>query len=93
MCGTSINSSGCVEPESERGGIGELSEISLQGLRSQVSGSVFLSWQIRLATGMRADTGQRLLHANLAVNASFTLCEFLLDSFEYQKERKKRGLC
>jgi hypothetical protein len=29
-------------------------------------------------------------HAKLAVNASFTLCEFLLDSFEYQQKRDIR---
>ena len=27
-------------------------------------------------------------HAKLAINAAFTFCEFLLDSYEYQKERK-----
>jgi len=30
-------------------------------------------------------------HAKLAVNAAFTLCEFLLDSYEYQQEREKKG--
>jgi hypothetical protein len=29
-------------------------------------------------------------HAKLAVNAAFTLCEFLLDSYEYQQEREKK---
>lgn len=29
-------------------------------------------------------------HAKLAVNASFTLCEFLLDSYEYQQNIKQR---
>lgn len=29
--------------------------------------------------------------AKLAVNATFSLCEFLLDSVEYQQLRKARG--
>ena len=29
-------------------------------------------------------------HAKLAVNAAFTLCEFLLDSFEYQQKKEQR---
>ena len=29
------------------------------------------------------------LHAKLAINAAFTLCEFLVDSLEYQPSRKK----
>lgn len=30
-------------------------------------------------------------HAKLAVNAAFTLCEFLLESFEYQQKKEQRG--
>ena len=30
-------------------------------------------------------------HAKLAVNAAFTLCEFLLESYEYQQRRKEKG--
>jgi hypothetical protein len=29
-------------------------------------------------------------HAKLAVNVAFTLCEFLLESHEYQKKREER---
>lgn len=30
-------------------------------------------------------------HAKLAVNTAFTLCEFLLESYEYQQRRKEKG--
>ncbi len=30
-------------------------------------------------------------HAKLAVNSALTLCEFLLDSYDYQEARKKRA--
>ncbi|MEI6458289.1 MAG: abortive infection family protein [Pseudomonadota bacterium] len=29
-------------------------------------------------------------HARLAVNAAFTLCEFLLESLEYQQKKEQR---
>lgn len=61
----------------------------LQGLKSQVSGL----YEVANKAGDRhvRKYNPAKHHAKLAVNAAFTLCEFLLDSFEYQAHRKKRN--
>jgi Abortive infection C-terminus len=59
----------------------------LQGLRSQVRGFYELANKASDRHARRYNPERH--HAKLAVNAAFTLCEFLIDSFEYQKERKQ----
>ena len=58
----------------------------LFGLKSQVSGLYNLANKASDRHARRYDPARH--HAKLAVNATFTLCEFLLDSFEY---RQKNG--
>lgn len=60
----------------------------LQGLKSQVTGLYELSNKASDRHARRYNPARH--HAKLAVNAAFTLCEFLLDSFEHQQQRKKR---
>ncbi len=56
----------------------------LFGLKSQVSGLYNLANKASNRHARRYDPARH--HAKLAVNATFTLCEFLLDSFEYQQK-------
>lgn len=58
----------------------------LQGLKNQVSGLYELANKASDRHSRRYNPARH--HAKLAVNATFTLCEFLLDSFEYQQKRK-----
>ena len=60
----------------------------LQGLRQQVAGFYELANKASDRHTRRYNPARH--HAKLAVNATFSLCEFLLDSFEYQTERKER---
>lgn len=57
----------------------------LQGLRNQISGFFELANKASDRHARRYNPARH--HAKLAVNAAFTLCEFLLDSFEYQQKR------
>jgi hypothetical protein len=61
----------------------------LQGLRSQVSGFFELANKASDRHARRYRPAAH--HAKLVVNATFTLCEFMLDSFEYQKEKKEEA--
>jgi hypothetical protein len=58
---------------------------NLQGLRNQISGFFELANKASDRHARRYNPARH--HAKLAVNAAFTLCEFLLDSFEYQQKR------
>ena len=60
----------------------------LQGIKSQVSGLYELANKASDRHARRYHPARH--HAKLAVNASFTLCEFLLDSFVYQQQRSER---
>jgi hypothetical protein len=60
----------------------------LQGLKQQVSGLYELANKASDRHARRYNPARH--HAKLAVNAAFTLCEFLLDSYEYQNQRKER---
>lgn len=60
----------------------------LQGLKSQVSGLYELANKASDRHARRYNPARH--HAKLAVNAAFTLCEFLLDSLTYQQERITR---
>lgn len=62
--------------------------IILQGLKGQVSGLYELANKASDRHVRRYHPARH--HAKLAVNAAFTLCEFLLDSFEYQQKKKER---
>ena len=60
----------------------------LEGLQRQISGLFEVA-------NKASDRHARLYnpaphHARLAVNAAFTLCEFLLESFEYQQKKEQR---
>lgn len=59
----------------------------LQGLRSLVAGLYEIANKAGDRHARRYNPARR--HATLAVNAAFTLCEFLIDSAEYQKEAKR----
>ena len=54
----------------------------LQGLMGQVAGLYEVANKAGDRHARRYNPAKH--HAKLAVNAAFTLCEFLLDSFEYQ---------
>ena len=60
----------------------------LQGLKSQVSGLYELANRASDRHARRYNPAAH--HAKLAVNATFSLCEFLLDSLQYQQQRKAR---
>jgi hypothetical protein len=60
----------------------------LQGLKQQVGGLYELANKASDRHARRYNPARH--HAKLAVNAAFTLCEFLLDSYEYQAQRKER---
>jgi hypothetical protein len=63
-------------------------KVILQGLRQQVGGLFELANKASDRHARRYDPARH--HAKLAVNAAFTLCEFLLDSYEYQNQRKEQ---
>lgn len=58
----------------------------LQGLKQQATGLYELANKASDRHARRYQPARH--HAKLAVNTAFTLCEFLLDSFEYQTQRK-----
>lgn len=60
----------------------------LQGLTSQISGLYDLANKASDRHAHRYNP--RRHHAQLAVNVAFTLCEFLLASFEYQRTLKEK---
>jgi hypothetical protein len=62
----------------------------LQGLKGQISGLYELANKASDRHARRYNPARH--HAKLAVNAAFTLCEFLLDSFEYQQQRQERKI-
>jgi hypothetical protein len=61
----------------------------LEGLKQQISGLYTLANKAS-DRHARVYTPSRH-HAKLAVNATFTLCEFLLDSYEYQIKRARKN--
>jgi len=61
----------------------------LEGLQRQIAGLFEVA---NKASGRHARKyNPARHHAKLAVNAAFTLCEFLLESFEYQQKKEQRG--
>lgn len=60
----------------------------LQGLKSQVTGLYEIANKASDRHARRYNPARH--HAKLAVNAAFSLCEFLLDSQEYQQQRQER---
>jgi len=60
----------------------------LEGLQRQIGGLYELANKASDRHARRYKPAQR--HARLAVNAAFTLCEFLLESFEFQKRKEER---
>jgi len=62
----------------------------LQGLKSQLTGLYELANKGSDRHARRYNPAAH--HAKLAVNVAFTLCEFLLESFEYQQQRKRKAV-
>jgi len=60
----------------------------LEGLQRQIGGLFELANRASDRHARRYNPAAH--HARLAVNAAFTLCEFLLESFEYQENKKQR---
>lgn len=60
----------------------------LEGLQRQVAGLFEVANKASDRHARRYNPAPH--HAKLAVNASFTLCEFLLDSLEYQQNKKQQ---
>jgi HEPN domain-containing protein len=60
----------------------------LDGLKKQISGLFEIANKASDRHERKYNPARH--HAELAVNTAFTLCEFLLASFEYQQEIKKR---
>lgn len=60
----------------------------LQGLKSMIAGLYEVANKASDRHARRYNPAPH--HAKLAVNAALTLCEFLLDSFTYQQERRSR---
>lgn len=60
----------------------------LAGLQRQISGLFELANKASDHHARKYNPASH--HAKLAVNAAFTLCEFLLDSFEYQQKKNQR---
>lgn len=58
----------------------------LEGLKKQISGLYTLANKSSDRHAQKYKPKRH--HAKLAVNATFSLCEFLLDSFEYQKNKQ-----
>lgn len=59
----------------------------LEGLNKQISGLFTLANKSSDRHAQKYKPKRH--HAKLAVNATFSLCEFLLDSFEYQQNRQE----
>jgi hypothetical protein len=60
----------------------------LEGLQRQIGGLFEVANKASDRHARRYDPAPH--HARLAVNAAFTLCEFLLESFEYQQKKEQR---
>ena len=60
----------------------------LDGLQRQIGGLYELANKASDRHARRYNPAPH--HARLAVNAAFTLCEFLLESFQYQENKKQR---
>lgn len=60
----------------------------LEGLQRQIGGLFEVANKASDRHARRYNPAPH--HARLAVNAAFTLCEFLLESFEYQQKREQR---
>lgn len=60
----------------------------LEGLQRQISGLFEVANKASDRHARRYNPAPH--HARLAVNAAFTLCEFLLESFEYQQKKTER---
>ena len=60
----------------------------LEGLQRQVAGLFEVANKASDRHARRYNPAPH--HAKLAVNAAFTLCEFLLESFEYQQKRNQK---
>ncbi len=61
----------------------------LSGLQNQISGLFEIANKASDRHARRYNPAPH--HARLAVNVAFTLCEFLLESYEYQQDRKRQG--
>lgn len=61
----------------------------LGGLQSQISGLFEIANKASDRHARRYNPAPH--HARLAVNVAFTLCEFLLESRQYQQNRKRQG--
>lgn len=61
----------------------------LSGLQNQISGLFEIANKASDRHARRYNPAPH--HARLAVNVAFTLCEFLLESYEYQQNRKRQG--
>jgi hypothetical protein len=60
----------------------------LEGLQRQIGGLFQVANKASDRHARRYNPAPH--HARLAVNAAFTLCEFLLESFEYQQKKEQR---
>ena len=60
----------------------------LEGLQKQISGLFVVANKASDRHARRFNPAPH--HARLAVNAAFTLCEFLLESLEYQQKKEQR---
>jgi hypothetical protein len=60
----------------------------LEGLQRQIGGLFELANKASDRHARKYNPASH--HARLAVNVSFTLCEFLLESYEYQQKREER---
>jgi len=60
----------------------------LEGLQRQIGGLFEVANKASDRHARRYNPAPH--HARLAVNATFTLCEFLLESFEYQQKKEQR---
>ncbi|MEN2470695.1 abortive infection family protein [Burkholderia sp. GS2Y] len=60
----------------------------LEGLQRQIAGLFEVANKASDRHARRYNPAPH--HAKLAVNAAFTLCEFLLESFEYQQKKNQR---
>lgn len=59
----------------------------LEGLRSQIAGLYELANKVSDRHDRKYNPSRH--HAKLAINATFCLCDFLIDSYEYQIEHSK----
>jgi len=61
----------------------------LEGLQRQIGGLFEIANKASDRHARRYNPAPH--HARLAVNVAFTLCEFLLESYQYQQNRKRQG--